>query len=204
MKRARLGIVSANRPRLGAFATLVAQILDDDGALDGLAFAYGELAEPDRQALARAVVQDAEDPTQALVAFLAVEESPRLRQRLTGLISRHGRIDQNAFLQGTETLGAACLSQSLPGLAPESLCIAWNNSKIHSIEIKSRTAPPQTETFPGTVATVAETPAAPTFPGTVAVSEAVETLAPLVWRYIRSGGELPPGVERFAGFFSVG
>ena len=203
MKRARLGIVSANRPRLGAFATLVAQILDDDGALDGLAFAYGELAEPDRQALARAVVQDAEDPTQALLAFLAMEESPRLRQRLTGLISRHGRVDQNAFLQGTETLGAARLSQSLPGLAPESLCIAWNNSKIHSIEIKPRTAPPPTHTFPGTDPT-AETPGAPTFPGTVAVSEAVETLAPLVWRYIRSGGELPPGVERFAGFFSVG
>ena len=38
----------------------------------------------------------------------------------------------------------------------------------------------------------------------VAVSDAVETLAPLVWRHIRSGGALPDGVQRFAGFFSIG
>jgi hypothetical protein len=37
----------------------------------------------------------------------------------------------------------------------------------------------------------------------VAVADAAETLAPLVWRHIRSGGELPDGVERFAGFFSA-
>jgi len=187
VKRARPGIASANRPRLGSFATLIDQILDDDSALDGLAFAYAELGEPDRRTLAHAVLQDAGDPTQALVAFLAVEESPRLQQRLVGLISRRGRIDQRAFLEGTEAHGTARLMQSLPGLEPESLRIAWKESKIHSIEIESRTdlqADPWAET--------------------VAVAEAVETLAPLVWQHIRSGGDLPPGVERFAGFFSVG
>jgi hypothetical protein len=172
---------------LGSFATLIDQILDDDSALDGLAFAYADLEEPDRRALAHAVLQDAGDPTQALVAFLAVEESPRLRQRLVGLISRHGRVDQRAFLEGTEARGAARLTQSVPGHAPESLRVAWKESKIHYIEIESRTvleiAPPA---------------------GPVSLAEAVETLAPLVWRHIRSGGELPPGVERFAGFFSVG
>lgn len=186
MKRTRPGIVSANRPRLGSFATLIDQILDDDSALDGLAFAYAELGETDRRALARAVLQDAGDPTQALVAFLTVEENPRLQQRLAGLISRHGRVDQRAFLEGTGAQGAACLMQSLPGLRPESLCIAWKHSKIHNIEIESRTdlrTPP--------------------FAGAVAVSEVVETLAPLVWQHIRSGGELPPGAERFAGFFSA-
>jgi hypothetical protein len=185
---------------------LVDQIVDDDSALDGLAFAYAELAEPDRQALARAVVQDAGNPTQALLAFLAVEESPRLQQRLTGLIDQHGRVDQRAFLEGTEALGAARLSQSLPGLAPESLYIAWNDSKIHSIQIESRTDL-QTDPFPGTAPSpcphASTFPGTQTFPGTVAVAEVVETLAPLVWQYIRSGGEFPPGVERFAGFFSV-
>jgi hypothetical protein len=166
---------------------LVDQILDDSSALDGLAFAYAELGEPDRQALARAVVQDAGDPTQALVAFLAVEENPRLKQRLAGLIRRHGRVDQCAFLEGTGALGAARLIQSLPGLEPESLCIAWNHSKIHSIGIESRI---DLQTRPSA--------------GAVAVAEAVETLAPLIWQHIQSGGELPPGVERFAGFFSVG
>lgn len=187
VKPARPGIASANRRRSGSFASLIDQILDDDGALDGLAFAYAELGEADRQALARAVVQDAGDPTQALGAFLAVEDSPRLRQRLVGLISRHGRIDQHAFLEGTGAHGAACLTQFLPGQEPESLRVAWKDNKIHSIEIESRMA---LHTGPR--------------PGTVPVTEAVETLAPLVWQHIRSGGELPSGVERFAGFFSIG
>ena len=187
VKPARPGIASSNRRRLGSFASLIDLILDDDSALDGLAFAYAELGEPERRALAQAVLQDSRDPTQALLAFLAMEESPTLRHRLAGLISRHGRIDQSAFLVGTEAQGQARLMQSLPGLEPESLRITWEESKLRSIELESRT-----DLKIGTPAS------------TVAVSEAVETLAPLLWRHIRSGGELPDGVERFAGFFSIG
>jgi hypothetical protein len=183
----RPGIANADRPRLGSFASLIDQILDDDNALDGLAFAYAELDEPERRALTHAVLQDAGDPTQALVAFLTMEDNPRLRQRLAGLIRKHGRIEQGACLEGTEAHGAARLMQSLPGLEPESLRIVWKESKIQSIEIKSRTD--------------VEIDSAAT---EVAVADAVETLAPLVWRHIRSGGALPDGVERFAGFFSAG
>jgi len=187
VKTPRPGIASANRPRLGSFASLIDQVLDDDDALDGLAFAYAELGEPERRGLAHAVLQDAGNPTQALVAFLAVEENPRLRQRLAGLISKHGCIDQCAFLEGTEAQGAARLMQSLPGLEPESLRIAWKDSKIASIEIESR------KSLRNDASLLA-----------VSVAEAMQTLAPIVWRHIRSGGELPDGVERFAGFFSVG
>ncbi len=187
VKPARPGIVSANRRRLGSFATLVDQILDDDSALDGLAFAYAELDAPDRQALTRAVLRDAADPTHALTAFLAVEESPDLKQRLVGLISRHGRVDQRAFLEGTGSHGAARLMQSLPGLEPESLCITWKDSEIRTIEIESRTDMQ--------IALSGEP---------VDVAEAVQTLSPLMWQHVRTGGELPVGVERFAGFFSVG
>lgn len=186
VKPGRPGIASANRPRAGSFATLIDHILDDDSALDGLAFAYAELEEPDRLALANAVCQDAENPTQALLALLAMEESASLRQRLIGLISKHGRLDQQAFLEGTEIQGAARLMQSLPGREPESLYIAWKESKIHTIEIESRTE----------VDACVGTPVA-------GVAQAAETLAPLVWQHIRAGGELPPGAERFAGFFSV-
>ena len=84
VKPARPGIASSNRRRLGSFASLIDLILDDDSALDGLAFAYAELGEPERRALAQAVLQDSRDPTQALLAFLAVEESPTLRHRLAG------------------------------------------------------------------------------------------------------------------------
>jgi len=167
VKTPRPGIASANRPRLGSFATLIDQVLDDDDALDGLAFAYAELGEPERRGLAHAVLQDAGNPTQALIAFLAVEEDPKLRRRLAGLISRHGCVDQCAFLEGTESQGAARLMQSLPGEPRKPL--------HHDASAAS-----------------------------VSVATAVETLAPLVWRHIRSGGELPDGVERFAGFFSVG
>jgi len=172
---------------LGSFASLIDLILDDDKALDGLTFAYAELGEAERRALAQAVVQDSGDSTQALVAFLAVEDDPTLRQRLAGLISRHGGIDQSAFLAGTEAQGYARLMQSLPGLESESLHIAWEESKIRSIELESRT-----DEKIGTPARA------------VTVSEALEMLAPLVWRHIRSGGEFPDGVERFAGFFSIG
>jgi len=172
---------------LGSFASLIDQVLEDDDALDGLAFAYAELGEPERRGLAHAVLQDAGNPTQALVAFLAVEENPRLRQRLAGLISKHGCIDQCAFLEGTEAQGAARLMQSLPGLEPESLRITWKDSKIASIEIESR------KSLRNDASLLA-----------VSVAEAMQTLAPIVWRHIRSGGELPDGVERFAGFFSVG
>ncbi len=172
---------------MGSFASLIDQILDDESALDGLAFAYEGLREPERRALARAVLQDAGDPTQALVALLTVEENPRLRQRLAGLISRHGRIDQSASLEGTETQGEARLMQSLPGLKPESLRIAWKESKIQSIEIES----------PKDLKNEASATM-------VTLAAAVDTLAPLVWRHIRAGGELPDGVERFAGFFSAG
>ena len=187
MTPARPGIASANRRRLGPFASLLDQILHDENALDGLAFAYTELAEPDRQALVRAVLQDAADPTQALAALLAVEEEPRAQQRLAGLICKHGRIERSAFLEGNESKGQARLLQILPRLKPESLSITWTQRRIKSIEIKSRIDPNNGNSSLA-----------------VPVAEAVETLAPLIWRHIHAGGELPEGVERFAGFFSLG
>ncbi|MGB5349657.1 MAG: hypothetical protein WBN10_08655, partial [Polyangiales bacterium] len=133
----------------------------------------------------RAVLQDAADPTRALAALLTVEEEPQARQRLAGLIQRHGRVEQTAFLTGTEAQGEAHLLQSLPSLDPESLRIAWKDSKIERIEIESRRD------------LEIEDAAA-----SVSVSEVVETVAPLLWQHIRAGGALPDGVERFAGFFS--
>jgi hypothetical protein len=153
--------------------------------LDGLAFAYAELAAPERHALVRAVLQDAADPTRALAALLAVEEEPRARRRLAGLIQRHGRVQQTAFLTGTGADGEARLLQSLPNLDPESLRVAWKDSKIMLIEIES----------PYDLKMEATAPA-------VSVAVAVEALAPLLWKHIRAGGRLPEGVERFAGFFS--
>jgi len=185
VKSMRPGIASADRPRGGPFSSLLDQILHDRTALDSLAFAYAQLAAQERQALVRAVLQDAADPTRALAALLAVEEEPTARQRLAGLIQRHGRVEQAAFLKGTGVDGEARLLQSFPRLAPECLCVTWKNSKIGVFEIESPYEP--------TMDIVAQA---------VRVSVAVETLTPLLWQHIRAGGQLPEGVERFASFFS--
>ncbi len=185
MRPARPGIARADRPRRGPFASLLDQVLHDRTALDGLAFAYTDLSRPERDALVRAVLQDAAEPTRALAALLAVEEEPSARQRLAGLVQRYGRVEQAAFLTGTEAQGEARLLQSLPSLDPELLRIAWKESKIESIEIESRYGLKIDDPGPA-----------------VTVSEAVETLAPLLWQHIRAGGPLPEGVERFASFFS--
>lgn len=153
--------------------------------MDGLAFAYAELSGPERHALVGAVLQDAVDPTRALAALLAVEEEPRARKRLAGLIQRHGRVEQAAFLRGTEAEGEARLLQSVPSLDTESLCVTWKEGKIKHIEIESRRSL-ETE---GSLASVR-------------VSDVIAIVAPLLWQHMRTGGELPEGVERFAGFFS--
>ncbi|MFW2388799.1 MAG: hypothetical protein ACN4G0_10710 [Polyangiales bacterium] len=157
-------------------------ILRDETALDGLAFAYAELAPPERRALAQAVVEDAGNPTAALGALLAVEEQPAARERLASLLSRHGSVAQCAFLGGDEATGEVRLSQTLPGLEPESLRVTWSESKIEHIEIEPRLQQP--------------------LPGPVPVDQAVDAMTPLLWAHIRDGGELPRGVERFAGFFT--
>ncbi|NNE19293.1 MAG: hypothetical protein HKN10_12535, partial [Myxococcales bacterium] len=178
MKPTRPGIASADRPRRGPFSSLLDQILHDRTALDSLAFAYAELPAPERHGLVRAVLQDAADPTRALAALLAVEEEPRVRQRLAGLIQRHGRVAQAACLAGTAVDGEVRLLQSLPSLAPESLRVTWKGSKVEAVEIESPYGPLMGATAPA-----------------VSASAAVETLAPLLWQYIRAGGELPEGVE---------
>ena len=186
VKGSRPGIASTDRRRFGSFSRLLQQIARDDCALDGLAFAYGSLEVLERRALAEAALQDVANPTQALVAFLTVEEDPGLRQRLAALIDSLGRIEHSAYVQGTEAQGEAWLVQSLPGLEPESLHITWKSSKIERIEVESRTD-----------ANIRPLEAS------VALPDAVQTLAPLIWQHMRSGGHLPEGVERFAGFFSL-
>lgn len=182
----RPGIVSANRPRNGSFASLLDLLPQDDDALDGLASSYAELPVRERPALIRAVVQDATSPTQALMAMLAVEDDPRLCRRLAGLIDRQGRFEQRAYLRGGASQGEASLVQSLPGTSAEALNLSWKHCMIEQIEIEPRIALDFSE------------PESP-----VSVAEAIDTLAPLLWRHLRGGGRLPPGAERFAGFFSV-
>jgi len=187
VKAPRPGIADADRPRGGPFADLVEQILHDSSVLDALAFAYSELGTEGRLGLIRAVVQDAPDPGPALGALLAVESDAALAADLAGLLRRHSQTESSATLEKRPSGGEACLIQPRFGFAGELMRITWNHNQIIDIEIESRI---QLEFGASDTES--------------SVANAVEAVAPLLWRHIRAGGALPEGVERFAAFFSVG
>jgi len=178
------GIISADRPRRGSFASLVDRIAEDVGALDALVFAYCRLSKGQRWALAHAALHDAADPVGALAVLLEAEEDQALRGRLETLLRGHAKIRVSACLRGTPRQGEARLTQSVAGRS-ETLRVSWNAGEIGRIEIESDDA----SSFEK---------GATDDPG-----EVIDALAPLFWQHIRRGGRLPEGVERFAGFFSV-
>jgi hypothetical protein len=77
------------------------------------------------------------------------------------------------------------LRQSFAGRS-ETLCIRWSGGEISRIEIETNedSSPEPGEATEDTVCLI-------------------DALTPLLWRYIRRGGELPEGADRFAGFFSI-
>jgi hypothetical protein len=180
------GIASTQRARRGALARLVDRASEHSDALDALVFAYGLLPRPRRWALAHAIVRDGASPTTALAALLVAEKDATLRRRLAELLRAHVEIGRCAWLRGTPTCGEACLSHWLEGRA-ETLRASWSSGQIEHLEIETSHRPSFSEEQPGQDAI-----------------EVIETLTPLLWRYIRRGGPLPQGIDRFAGFFSLG
>lgn len=185
VRTARPGIARTDRRRAGSFASLLDQVLEDDGALDGLVFAYSGLSGAERRAFIQAVVQDAEDPTEPLLALLAVEEAPPLQQRLASLVAERTHIERSAFLREAGGRGEALLAQTLGSQAPEALRVIWEGHEIISIELVSLDDS-SFETLPS-----------------AELSEAVDRLTPMLWGHIRSGASLPSELARFAGFFSL-
>lgn len=179
---ARPGIAKANRPRGGAFASLLDQVLQDEAALDGMVFAYEELPAPERLAMALAVAQDAARPAQVLAALLSVEEEPRLRARLGALLVEHAELEQAALRWGTAQSGGAVLIQTVRGSEPEMLRVTWNHCQISEISVEPRADSSFEEASADT-------------------RDVVEAVAPMLWHHIRTGGPLPDGIERFASFF---
>lgn len=186
MEADKPGIRGAHRSRSGSFSRLVARLQESPEALDALVYAYAELADDARRELIRVTVQDAADPLVALAAFLAVEEEPAVRLRLRGLLHKHGHVDRRAWTWGTSAEGGAALTQALGGLRPEALELRWNDHEISEIGVKTGTL----GSFPDDA--YARTPA-----------EVVELITPRLWRHLRRGYRLPPGADRFAGFFSL-
>ncbi|MFZ1862589.1 MAG: hypothetical protein WAU39_00085 [Polyangiales bacterium] len=185
MEVRRPGIATADRPRGGSLTSLLHRVEEDREALDALIFAYLRLAKPERWALAHAALQDAANPSGALAALLLAEDDHGLRKRLAQLLGDQAPIHASAWSRGTPAEGEACLRQSFAGRS-ETLCIRWSGGEISHLEIKA------SEDSSLETAQAAEDTAC-----------LIDTLTPLLWRYIRRGGELPEGADRFARFFSV-
>jgi len=175
------GIARANRARRGAFSTLIEHALGDPDALDALVFAYEALPVAERLRMARAVVQDAERPGPALATLLTVESNPSARALLAELLRQHASANV-AFLSGTELCGEAWLRDVDRDGARDSLRIAWNDQEITELEVKAE----DVSSFSGRATTR---------------DAALELIAPMLWRHLRRGGELPPGLARFARYF---
>ena len=99
---------------------------------------------------------------------------------------RTPRPDLTAFRWGDATLGGAGWIQPDPDGRPEALRVCWNQNQIDRIDLEPR---PNISFFGlGDAA------------DPVALAEAV---IPMLWRHIRNGGKLPPGIERFADALSL-
>ena len=176
------GIAPANRRRGGDFSALVARIAEDEDALDGLLFAYESLEPGERSRLARAIIQDLENPLAAVRVLWAVEEDPSVKRELSAWIARQAGEEPWVVLRGKPETGEAWLIRlGLDGEA-EALRIRWDNSEISSIEVESVDDP---SFYLGDL---------------VRPEEGAEVLTPLLWRYLRAGGVVPEGARRYAGF----
>lgn len=105
---------------------------------------------------------------------------------LDALISEETESGATAFAWGDEGQGGAGLIQSRAGRDHEGLRISWNDGQIESIEIESR---------PGMSFFASGRAANP--------ADVVDAIVPMLWKHIRSGGELPAGIDRFAGALSL-
>ena len=103
---------------------------------------------------------------------------------LDALISKQTAQQRVAFVWGTAERGGARLIDPLYEQDAESLRISWDSNEINRIEIESS----DSRRFCG--------PESPIEPTTL-----LDRLIPMVWAYIRDGGELPPGINRFASLF---
>lgn len=186
MPRARPGIADADRPRGGAFASLLDRSTQNDAALDALVFAYECLDGRERRALMAAVARETAQPAPMLAALLAVEQDPSLRSRLGVLLRDHAQLEWTAHVWGTATCGGTALVQAVCGEEPETLLIRYERSEIVDIRLEARARVKLCE-----------------HARTVEPVVAVDAIVPMVWRYIQGGRPLPAGSERFAGFLTL-
>ncbi|MEM7435703.1 MAG: hypothetical protein AAF436_11170 [Myxococcota bacterium] len=180
------GIARADRPRRGEFASFLERLAEDDDALDGLAFAYTALSAPDRRRLARAVAQDVPNPAQGLGLLLALEEDGAVAAELVALMRS---LAADGPTTATHTVGPSgsevCLVHPSFGLAPEVMRITQTDHDTVSVCLE----PLESFTFEGRTQ--------------VPLAQAIDTAAPALWRYLRSGGTMPHGAAHFAPLFSA-
>ena len=180
MQESRPGLANANRARKGAFSSLIARALESASALDALLFAYEALPTAERLRMIQAVLQDAERPAPVLATMLTVESAPVVRAHLEERL-REVASAGVAFLSGDASRGQAELIDVAAAGERHFLRIAWDAHEITELDVLTAGSLPRGR------------------PTTREV--ALELVAPMLWRHLRRGRGVPPGVEHFARYF---
>lgn len=182
------GITQA-RPRDDAFARLLKATETDGRTLASLGLAYAGFPCDVREALIEAVLRDTDRPADILAVFLAVEDEPRLAQRLAELLSvrpRAPRPESGAAFQETSDGLQVTLIRPLHGAFAEIMRVRWNDRGLLGIDVESIVHLKELEPLPR-----------------IPLSTALDRVTAPLWRHLRKGGPVPEGAERFAGLFSL-
>ena len=177
------------RRRDDGFARLLKATESDGRSLASLGMAYAGFPCDAREALIEAVLRDTDHPADILAVFLAVEDEPRLAQRLAELLSVHPRgprAESGAAFQQTSDGLEVTLIRPLHGAFAEIMRIRWNDCGLLGIEVESIIHLKELEPLPR-----------------IPLSNALDRVAAPLWRHLRNGGAVPEGAERFAGLFSL-
>lgn len=185
MRRVAPGIAKTDATGRRSFRELLRQAREVPCAREALAFAYLDLEPESRLRLIQAVLEEQEPATEVLGAMLAVEPDRAIATRLADALQARGDDEVYATLDCRVDGGEACLVQRRFGFGVECLRVSWKQSEVQQITIESRSD--------------LQLRAEPPSP----VPEVAETVAELLWPYLRAGGVLPEGASRFARFFSI-
>ena len=182
------GLASTARVKKDLFAEMLHEAHENQQWLTAISDVYRELNLTERNHLARAVFQDEINPKDFLAAFLAVEDDIENACSLAGLLAlrfcRAELMPNMAMLRVEEESGEACLLRSLHGGFFETMRIAWISNEIKSLQIEPILHLNDVELCNQT-----------------SVREAIDQIAPLLWRHRKADRSLPEGAHRFADLF---
>jgi hypothetical protein len=184
------------------FDALLAAAERDPSAAEGLALAYASLGPDERAALLETIVHDARStqrsPSSSLALLLAVEDEPRLAERIAAALREHGTAHlarsrpDAAWAWGGDGEGGVVLARHLHGAFVEVFGVRWSGGAF-----ELRTEPLASAEQ---LAQVRARLGVPEHADALGPDDAVDRLASVLWR-ARRRGPLPEALRRLEDLF---